>query len=154
MDNIQLRAFVTESNRIEGILRKPSKTGIDAHRKFLALHEPTVAALIEFVSVIAPGHVIRDKPGLNVIVGRHIAPPGGQEIIPALKRILGMNSGPYEIHVAYEKLHPFTNGNGRSGRVLWLYDMLKHGGRMASRARQLGFLHTFYYQTLDATNDR
>lgn len=43
---------------------------------------------------------------------------------------------------AYETLHPFTDGNGRSGRALWLWAM---GG--IHRA-PLGFLHHFYYQAL------
>ena len=37
--------------------------------------------------------------------------------------------------------HPFTDGNGRSGRALWLWQMNNHA--------PFGFLHTFYYQTLE-----
>jgi hypothetical protein len=49
---------------------------------------------------------------------------------------------PLEAHVRYETLHPFTDGNGRTGRALWYWMMVG-----SSRA-DLGFLHAFYYQTL------
>ena len=49
--------------------------------------------------------------------------------------------GACETHVRYELLHPFLDGNGRSGRALWLWLMGQ---------APLGFLHTFYYQTLSA----
>lgn len=50
--------------------------------------------------------------------------------------------GAYRCHVVYETLHPFTDGNGRSGRAVWLRQM-----GWIVRA-PLGFLHHFYYQTL------
>lgn len=52
-------------------------------------------------------------------------------------------STPYDVHQQYETLHPFTDGNGRSGRALWLWQMIRDGQRA-----QLGFLHTWYYQSL------
>jgi len=45
----------------------------------------------------------------------------------------------FEVHLDYEHLHPFTDGNGRSARMLWAWQM---------REFPLGFLHTFYYQAL------
>ena len=52
---------------------------------------------------------------------------------------------PWVFHVQYERLHPFTDGNGRSGRALWAWQMMRRREGLA-----LGFLHRFYYQTLVA----
>ena len=140
-----LTDFVRESNRIEGIERAPTKTEIGATEAFLALSEITVASMADLVSAYAPGHVLRDRVGLNVRVGNYVAPPGGPAIATALEALLSRVSFedtfmPWYAHVAYERLHPFTDGNGRSGRALWLW---MHQGQAP-----IGFLHRFYYETL------
>ena len=138
---LDLRSFVRESNRIERILREPTDAEIAAHEQFLA-GQPTLSGLIKFVSLVQPDAVLRDRPGLNVVVGRYYPPPGGPHIRIELERILRDASHPYLTHQEYEALHPFTDGNGRSGRVLWLWMMGGIGGA------PLGFLHHWYYQSL------
>ena len=134
--------FVRESNKIEGIVRPPSLAELDAHEGFLAVTNPLIEDLRNFVSIIEPGAVLRNKPGLNVRVGRFFPPSGGPNIEKKLADILHLNYRPYKGHIEYELLHPFTDGNGRSGRVFWLHKM---GG---IEGAPLGFLQTFYYQTL------
>lgn len=145
-----LEQFVTESNRIEGIGRA-TEAEVEAHEVFLS-SKATTDDLCSLVSVCAPGHVLRDRPGLNVRVGNYIAPAGSPEIRTSLDAILcdAVAGDPYDIHVRYESLHPFTDGNGRSGRALWLWMMERGSFRDQRMAKSLGFLHSFYYQTLSA----
>lgn len=136
-----IKAFVTESNRIEGISRPPTKEEIAEHARFVSLHRVTIDELEKFVGVYQPGAVLRDKMGLDVRVGSYFPPRGGMEIRDMLQSLLDrMHAlGPYFTHLEYETIHPFTDGNGRSGRVLWAWQMQNY---------PLGFLHHFYYQTL------
>jgi hypothetical protein len=138
---MDLLDFVRESNRIEGILRPPTDAEIEAHRWLLSVSAPAIEHIQQFVSVIAPGHRLRDKLGLDVRVGDHIAPSGGPQIRTELHLLLSKLevSDPWQTHIEYETLHPFTDGNGRSGRAIWLWQM---------RDVSIGFLHRFYYQTL------
>lgn len=142
--------FVTESNRIEGILRPPTAAELMEFKHFMALEKVNLGNLIQFVSVYQPDARLRVHPGMNVRVGLHVPPPGGPAIVDALNEILtrARRKQPnhcHEIHLAYESLHPFTDGNGRSGRMLWAWQL---------RNFPLGFLHHFYYQTLAANSPR
>lgn len=138
--------FVRESNRIEGIFKINIEREIDAHEKFLRLDRIGIGDLAVLVDELQPGAVPRFTQGRDVRVGSHIPPSGGPHVMEWLQRILdevnGGTSSPWASHVEYETLHPFTDGNGRSGRALWLWCM---GGM---HKVPLGFLHHFYYQTL------
>ena len=145
--------FVRESNRIERIVREPGDLQfareVVATQIFLNQDRPTVLDLENFVTICTTEAVhpatLRRLVGQDVRVGNHFPPPGGPEIRPALQDLLDKMShdNAWQTHLAYENLHPFMDGNGRSGRVLWLWQM---GGKAP-----LGFLHRFYYQTLDAS---
>lgn len=147
-----LVSFVRESNRIEGIRREPTQEEVDAHAVLLSLPELKRADIEAFVAIIAPGKPIRDRVGMNVTVGNHRPPPGGRTILVDLHHILGRANkrhSPFKVHQAYETLHPFMDGNGRSGRAIWLWMMLKIGHD--PHVLQRGFLHTWYYQSLSAS---
>jgi hypothetical protein len=142
----QLIAFLRESNRIEGIVRAPTKAEIASTEVFLELRAPTVLDVESLVDVYQPGAKLRLLSGFNVRVGNHVAPEGGPEIGARLAALLDSlaTADPWETHITYETLHPFTDGNGRSGRALWAWQMIRR-----QRGLPLGFLHQFYYQTLE-----
>jgi hypothetical protein len=135
--------FVTESNRIEGILRDPTDAELHATVDLVALPVLSVGSLNAFVAVVQPGAALRNRFGMDVRVGNHYPPRGGPEIeeklVVLLEDITRGRLTPFEAHVRYETLHPYMDGNGRSGRAVWYWQM---------RHAPLGFLHTFYYQTL------
>lgn len=140
--------FIEESNWIEGITTDdvyPDEQ-YQLYADFLAIEHVTIDDLAAFVSAIQPGAVLRDREGLNVRVGMHIPPLGGPAVPFKLKGLLhqvqvGLSA--YEVHQVYEHLHPFTDGNGRSGRALWAWQMTRIGYRFQNR-----FLHEWYYQSL------
>jgi hypothetical protein len=137
-----LEDFVTESNRIEGLgPAKPHE--IAAHERLLAAPVLTVNVLQAFVWEVAHAP-LREITGMNVRVGDHRPPEGGPFVREALQGVLHSEQwgSAYRQHAAYETLHPFMDGNGRSGRAVWLHAM---GG--IDRA-PLGFLHHWYYQSL------
>jgi Fic family protein len=97
---------------------------------------------------------------MDVQVGQHVAPPGGPGILQDLDALLfrvnhsdqhEAAADPYQIHHEYETLHPFIDGNGRSGRALWAWQMVHDEKKnLGVQALGLGFLHLFYYPTLSA----
>lgn len=149
---IRLEEFIRESNMIEGIY-DVTPIHVQAHEVLLSEDVLTVQALQTFVSLVQPGAVLRDKVGLNVRVGPHIPPPGGPKILEELLSLVRWASMckedrkiAYDVHQAYEHLHPFTDGNGRSGRAIWLW---MHGGYI-----HRNFLHDWYYMSLQFHSTR
>lgn len=146
---MNLERFIQESNEIEGI-HVVKRSEIKAHEQFLALDEIRVADVENFVNIVANAR-LRRRVGADVIVGDHIPPRGGPHIELVLEEILHKANNhfvdPYNTHVAYESLHPFNDGNGRSGRALWAWQMKKFVGDPFT----LSFLHRWYYQSLDNT---
>lgn len=143
-----LRAFVAESNRIEGIGTVLARE-VTATRDFLRVPDPTVGDLLALVRVLQPEAWLRERPGLDVQVGDHVAPPGGRQVVSALVDILGdakRGEDPWDVHWRYLHLHPFTDGNGRTARALWAWQMIR--GHDTSHFFGLPFLQLWYYQTL------
>ncbi len=148
---LALREFLRESNEIEGIYRV-TDAEVKALSDFLRADRLTLDSVNALQAVFAPGFALRASAGMDVRVGRHIAPAGGPRIGAHLADLIEhANAGEasaWQQHVAFEGLHPYLDGNGRTGRALWLHQMIRLRGERNALA--LPFLHRFYYQTLDA----
>ena len=141
--------LVAESLRIEGIHRRPTLGELAEFDRFMALDTVTVQDLIQFVLAYEPGAVLRDRPGSDVIIGGRRPVLGGPDVTTQLDDLLKSinksvddgvgRSYSYLAHIRYEILHPFSDCNGRSGRMLWFWMM---------RDMPLGFLHQWYYFSL------
>lgn len=137
---------VAESNRIEGIDREPTAEELVEHDRVMELENLTIRDLEKFVTVYQRNAKLRVNPGMDVRVGSYVPPKGGEHIREMLGALLGdincERIDAWNAHVQYESIHPFTDGNGRSGRVIYHWQM------RSTRMADLGFLHAFYYQTL------
>ena len=148
----QLHSFLVESNKIEGITGGIENNVLEAIDGFLHLKNITVLDICGVVNLIQPDALFRNKKGLNVQVGSHVPLFGGPEVETNLTEIIELATvrKPFKTHNEYETLHPFTDGNGRSGRILWAWQMISRG---IWPGLDLGFLHAFYYQSLDSNRN-
>lgn len=168
MENIRRENFVRQSFEIEGIHladhQLAEKTGVfedflkdmDNSNKLSAEKDKDekdkFATIVKNYAEILGG-VLRDKKGMDVIVGNYRPPRGGREVSKMFTELMEkldavmMEEDIFKFHKEYESLHPFTDGNGRSGRAI-LYWQLKRIYRENLLDLTHGFLQRFYYWSL------
>lgn len=147
----RLMEFAKESNRIEGITNSEANERMfEKLEAFLKLEKLTVKNVCEFNEF----GELRDRDGMNVWIGGKMAPAGGNYIRRSLETLLSnisnhgntSNVDAYNCHLCFEHSHPFMDGNGRTGRAIWLWQMVRHHDYDLS----LGFLHKWYIQSLES----
>lgn len=141
-------SFIKDSNEIERIYREPSIPEIEEFYRFYAKDKIKVSDMEQFVSVYQPRARLRLSSFDNVQIGAYVPPNGGQHILYQLDSLLyratnnRTEEGAFKIHNSFELLHPFTDGNGRAGRMLWVWQM-KYLDPFS-----YSFLQRYYYQSL------
>lgn len=148
-----LYQFAKESNEIEGIREAHRhRTHYHALSKFLEHELITVVELERFVRTVEPKAFLRTKDSHRVWIGGKEAPKASISQSNLVNLLIDVNEGhrtdPWTVHCEYEEIHPFIDGNGRSGRALWLSMMIQKGYDL-----RYGFLQMFYYQTLSHMRD-
>jgi len=138
-------AFMLESNRIEGEDRlnpgdikavKLALEGINTIDDILRIHQ----VLGEYLQKAWVGKF----RACNVRVGRY-RPPHYKKVSELMDRFITdlvvMDS--WEAHNEFERVHPFQDLNGRTGRLIWLSKAVNEGYDFS-----IPFLQAYYYQTL------
>ena len=109
--SMDTREMVAESNRIEGIQRPPTDAEIIEHERFVRLKNLSVSEIENYVRIYQPNARLRSMRGLNVIVGAHTPPAGGNLILAHLRALVtdinAARVGAWDAHLRYETLHPF-----------------------------------------------
>jgi len=140
----RLMEFAKESNRIEGITNAEANERmfekLEAFLKFKELTAVRVCGFNEW-------GVLRRNAGMDVRIGGRSCLPGGDSLKHHFALIIHTlrERSAFVNHVEFERLHPFTDGNGRTGRAIWLWQMVNQNGYDLS----LGFLNKWYYQSLE-----
>ena len=143
-------AFLAESNRIEGYDYEPSlyqqtsssKRGFKNHIenalsawRYMVVHhkEPLTGRHILHLhqlhmrGTLSPSNVGKFR-SCQVYIGKH-RPPAPEHLDYYLQQFINdFNSkafDPLELHYEFEWIHPFVDGNGRVGRILWAWDLLR-----------------------------
>lgn len=129
--------YIRESNLIEGIdSASEDLKSWDAWRWLRKQEVITQPVLLELHKRITKGQLPKTQSGhyrtVNVYVGDDMPPPPqiAQGQIYGLLMDLAdhwQTLDPRDVHVRFEKIHPFIDGNGRTGRMLWWWHELKKG---------------------------
>lgn len=138
MDEIDMQAHIRNSNLIESVDDKfEDRLSLEAWKWLVKQPRLTRSVVMQIHSMIMLGKLDARDLGqprrVAVIVGPYPTPEPYLAIHLLANWILDMRSwrklDPKEMHIRFEKIHPFIDGNGRIGRMLFWWHEVKLGRR-------------------------
>lgn len=136
MDKYTIK-FLEESNAIEGVYDKePLRKAQKAWEYVFNLDKLNITDILETHRILMQGHLTGLELGgfrtVDVWVGgRKGAEPWlVPQLVKAWLKQLKSQKSEKEIkksHITYEKIHPFIDGNGRTGRIFMNWQRVKNG---------------------------
>ena len=149
LSNELLYQFAIESNRMSDITN-PAADVVhhEALVELLTSEKITTNTLLTFVTKIEPMSGLRENDKEVVISGTRL-PNSTTSNIRLMFLLKKLNSGegqhPWFTHMNIMELHPFTDGNARVARAMWLWNMVKN----FNFDLHTDFSRTFYNQTFE-----
>ena len=131
--------FVRVSNRMAGITREPTPSEISAHRGLLAANALRVENLELFVHHVAEGARLRSEAGTHEASANKQTAPAGELKADLATIVLAAQkhaASPQRLHRIYTLLSPFTDGNGRCGRALLMWQIMRASQRTKPKQSQ------------------
>lgn len=133
MKNNDLIKFLRESNAIEGVYDDESLRQTEKAWDYIIGQDMlSIPIILKMHEILMEGKLPKDQLGafrkFGVIVGGRLG--AKWPLIPELMNnwILDANdlqTAPIAHHIRYERIHPFADGNGRTGRILMAWQLLK-----------------------------
>ena len=132
--------FVRVSNRIAGIIREPTVAEIGAHRGLLAVSALRVENLELFVHHVSPGAALRQPS--DVEVAYHDASQSNvrADLSTIVEAARTNSASAYRLHQLFRMLGPFTDANGRCGRVLRMWQLMRGSRQDLAEVARLDLL--------------
>lgn len=145
--------LAAESRAIEGL----GSSAEDATRLEDFVHGELTMDTVKGFCWAEAGAPLRIEPWQNVTIGERLCPTGGtavaQALVGILEEVRAARGEPpkWETHAKFLWWHPFMDGNGRTGRAIWLWQASRNW-RSWQLVEMLPLLQCLYYEALSASD--